>query len=197
MHLIADAGKRFLAAEHLQNIENTRRGRPPGQRRAERLRNLAELAALSPRQMARTAASSAAGVQVSTLCKPRQESTERLAPALVEQPCSPCSSDAMGRLAKRKAALSSSSTRVLARSFSPAWRARACPSRQSPILRRERRRHSAAPARAPSSRCDDLCVGRGAEIMAVQIFELGEVEARGRAPDGVEIEPAGPSPPST
>ena len=80
MHLIADTGKRFLAAEHGENVEDPRRGRPAGQRRSERLGNLAELIArlvgkLPHRGLERRLRPG------STACKPRQERGKRLAAA--------------------------------------------------------------------------------------------------------------------
>src|SRR4051812_11241432 len=43
IHSLGDAGEAFLPPEQHQHIENPGRGRPPGQRGAKRLGNLAEL----------------------------------------------------------------------------------------------------------------------------------------------------------
>ena len=90
---------------------------------------------------------------------------------------------------KGSAALSSSSTSVLARSFSPGMaarsfsrsaRRRACrrAPRQAAVLGQDR---LDAPPRARSSL-------EAAHVVAVEVFELGEIEARRRAADVVEIE---------
>ena len=43
LDLISDARKALIAAEHMQNVEDRRRGRASGQRGAQRLRNASEL----------------------------------------------------------------------------------------------------------------------------------------------------------
>src|SRR6266481_2575376 len=45
MRLVADAGKRFVAAEHFEHLEDAWRGRPAGQGGAQRLGHLADFAA--------------------------------------------------------------------------------------------------------------------------------------------------------
>src|SRR5687767_4261073 len=50
-HLVRDPGEAFIAPEQGQHIENPRRGRPSGERRAQRLRHLAELYTASLRHL--------------------------------------------------------------------------------------------------------------------------------------------------
>ena len=101
----------------------------------------------------------------------------------------PCRRARAAASANRKAALSSSSTSVLARSFRPGMARRACASRPASI-----RAASAAPSGSSGSSAFERVARarasrRGADVVAVQVLELGEIEARGRAPDRVEIEP--------
>ena len=180
--------KRFLAAEHVEHVEDPGRGRPAGQRRAERLRHLAELDGQSPRRR------SGRRPQAPPASRARRLEPRQQAPRASSRPAHRAASPPArrGRAAawrRGKAALSRSSTRVLARSFRPG------------MARSSLRQPSRADARGKLGAirklrherlepADDLGVRRRPEIMPVQIFELGEVEARGRAADRVEIEPA-------
>ena len=88
--------------------------------------------------------------------------------------------------ANRKCAPSTSSIRVLARSFKPGM-ALAQLRRLGRIELRAAMLGAAGQIGQGGDQCSSSSiVGHGAQIMAVHVLELGEVEARRRAPDLVE-----------
>ena len=97
--LIADAREQLVPAEHLEHIEDAGRGRPAGERGAERLRDLAELQAclLGICPHGRIERLRRPGLDAFKL---RQQRAEDFAPGLVEQLLG-LRIEGEGRLAKR------------------------------------------------------------------------------------------------
>ena len=140
MHLIADTGKRFLPAEHGENVEDSRRCRLTGKGRSERLGNFAELVAGLVGKVAAPRSRAPLASTRSTASKSRQERTKRLAAALVQNLARHLIVG-NGRVAKRKPALSSKLDQSPARSFNPGMARSSLCQPSSPI-----RAASAAPS---------------------------------------------------
>ena len=153
------------------------RRRPPGQRGAQRLGELAELHAAALSATSRTAASSDVMVPVRNVRK-RLVRRARAGRAL-RRSAAPrrLRRSSSGRSANRKRAPSASWLRSCARALS------------SGIARTS---SAVWPSSRPSLRRDQLGQPRVvglADVMAVEVLELLEVEARRRLADMVEVEP--------
>ena len=184
----ADRAEALVAPEHRQHVEDAGRGRAAGQRGAQRLRHLAELGAGRPRHSrARPPRSPRRSSRSSAVESAAAAPASMRAAAVVEDRRGLRVDARAGASANRNAAPSSSSTSVLARSFRPGMAASSL-ARMRVVERRRRPRRPAGRAGSPSSASTRSRVGAGAHVVAVEVLELGEVEARRRAADAVEVE---------
>ena len=185
--LVAQAGEALVFAQHGQHVENRRRGGAAGERGPQRLRHGAELEprALgkgrgpplrSRRQSSRsTASSSGSSAAISALG--------------LGASAGPWPGRRVERaVAQRKRVASNSSTRVLARSFKARHGGDAACSRSAGVILPA----SSCPPAMCGSSCSSSAIRSasraGADVVAVEVFELGEIEARRRAADLRQIE---------
>ena len=181
--LIGDPREAFLAAENGQHLEDAGRGGAPGQRRAQRLGDLAEL------QPFRLGEALDRGFGASRPSSPRRPPSagrsageELRAPRRRAAPPPP-RRGASGRSATRNAA----PVDQIDQRLGALLEAAACAAREpgqtrcvEPRRRSRRRRQDGAARRSASPGASaSLC----AQIVGVEALELGEVEARGAAVD--------------
>src|SRR5688500_1427865 len=182
VHPVRDAGEAFLAPQQDQNIEYAGRGRPPGERGAQRLRHLAEL---DPGRF-RCAAHR-------RLCGERRPLVKRIecTPGAGEQAGS-VAGQQLGRLVLDiEGARPEEKCRILSQFIEvlrPGLELRHGPDEKLDLGGGE---VAADQRRDPrSDQVGEAAVIGLANIMAVQILEFADVEARRRLADMVEIEPA-------
>ena len=179
-------GTGIPAPQHRQHVENSRRRGAPGQRHPQRLRHRAEL---QPGLLGEAAHRRLGGLR-----RPRRRpSSSAVRNWPISAGLSGVSTAAAfgsigsGRSAKMKPALSSSSISVLARSFSPGiacsnWRAGGVVE-----LGGDRGAVRQVLQQILQHGHESLIVGL-ADVMAVEVFQLGEIEPRRRAADRRQVE---------
>ena len=172
-------------AEHRHDVEQAGRGRPPGQRGAQGLRHLAELRAdrlgvLAHHLLEARRRPVVDGAELAVDPGEARPSLDEQGACLVVELQRPLGIEVVGaveELDERLGAL---------------LQARHGGEELRPQLRGEGRARGRASGpisgRIASSACDELLVGGLAHVVAVEVLELGEVEARRRAPDRGEVE---------